>query len=115
MHGKHLRLRFLAAGAFTAAAAATLTAALSAPANIAPPDFQSGQAAWVHPPGGIFPGVPGSPPPLVQDPAHPFAANNSGAQPTYRMADVSNPNLKPWVKDAMKKDNDEIQIGRAHV
>ena len=76
------------------------------------PDFQSGQAAWVHPPGGIFPGMPGSPPPLRQDPAHPFAANNSGQQPTYRMADVSNPNLKPWVKETMKKDNDEILGGK---
>ena len=76
------------------------------------PDFQSNQTAWVHPPGGAFPAVPGSPVPLSQDPAHPFVANNSGRQPTYRMGDVSNPNLKQWVKDAMKKDNDEVLSGK---
>jgi hypothetical protein len=104
----------------TSRRAAVLGTAIALPAagagapnsQTAIPDFQSGQAAWVHPPGGIFPGMPGSPPPLRQDPAHAFAANNSGQQPTYRMADVSNPNLKPWVKEAMKKDNDEILGGK---
>jgi hypothetical protein len=91
--------------------------AVSTPQDFVPPpapipDFQSNQTAWVHPPGGAFPAVLGSPVPLSQDPAHPFVANNSGRQPTYRMGDVSNPNLKQWVKDAMKKDNDEVLAGK---
>ncbi len=38
--------------------------------------------------------------------------NNVGGQPTYRMGDLSNPNLKPWVKEWMKKDNDEVLAGK---
>ena len=83
----------------------------SASAADAIPDFQSNQTAWLHPPGGEFPAVPGSPLPIRQDPAHPFVGNNSGGQPTYRLGDVSNPNLKQWVKDAMKKDNDAVLAG----
>jgi hypothetical protein len=49
---------------------------------------------------------------MRQDPAHPFVGNNTGRQPTYRMGDVSNPNLKQWVKDAMKKDNEEVLKGK---
>jgi len=56
--------------------------------------------------------VLGSPPPLRQDPAHPFVPNGTGAQPTYRIADLSNPNLKQWAKDIMKKDNDEVLAGK---
>jgi hypothetical protein len=77
-----------------------------------PPDFQSGETAWLHPPGGEFPAVPGSPSPLHQDPAHPYHGNNSGEQPTFRVADLSNSNLKQWAKDIMKKDNDEVLAGK---
>ena len=35
-----------------------------------------------------------------------------GVQPSYRIADLSNPNLKPWVKEQMKKDNDEVLAGK---
>src|SRR6202035_1870781 len=47
-----------------------------------------------------------------QDPAHPFVPNGTGKQPTYRVADLSNPNLKQWAKDIMKKDNDEVLAGK---
>jgi hypothetical protein len=46
------------------------------------------------------------------DPAHPYVPNGTGAQPTYRIADLTNPNLKPWVKERMKKDNDEVLAGK---
>src|SRR6185295_6019823 len=67
---------------------------------------------WITQNGGEFIAVPGSPAPLRQDPAHPFVGNGQGKQPTYRIADLSNPNLKQWVKDAMKKDNDEVLAGK---
>src|SRR3954465_10106606 len=56
-----------------------------------PPDFTT--AGWLNENpfhGGEFLPVAGSPPLFHQDPAHPFVANNSGAQPTYRIADLSN-------------------------
>src|SRR5438270_8882336 len=76
------------------------------------PDFSSNGIAWAGGVGRDFAAVPGSPSPLRQDPAHPFVPNGTGKQPTYRVADLSNPNLKPWVKDIMKKDNDEVLAGK---
>ena len=76
------------------------------------PDFSSNGIAWAGEVGRDFAAVPGSPSPLRQDPAHPFVPNGTGKQPTYRVADLSNPNLKPWVKDIMKKDNDEVLAGK---
>jgi hypothetical protein len=51
-------------------------------------------------------------PPVASDPAHPYVPNGNYAQPTYRIADIGNPNLKPWVKEPMKKDNDEVLAGK---
>ena len=59
-----------------------------------------------------FDAVPGTVPPVTYDPAHPFVNNGTGRQSTYRIADLTNPNLKPWVKDHMKKDNDEVLAGK---
>ena len=61
---------------------------------------------------GEFRPVPGRVPPLSQDPKYPFVPNGAGRQPTYRIADLTNPNLKPWVKEIMKKDNDEVLAGK---
>ncbi len=100
----------LAGGALIVLACAT--PALAAPPNGSPPDFSSNGTAWITPNGGELIAAPGSPPPLRQDPAHPFVGNGQGKQPTYRIADLSNPNLKQWAKDAMKKDNDEVLAGK---
>jgi len=78
------------------------------------PDFSSNGVGWVGLNGnGPFyePGT-GRLPPVAGDPAHPFVPNGVGGQPTYRIADLSNPNLKPWVKEHMKKDNDEVLAGK---
>jgi hypothetical protein len=101
-----------ASGAFVVLVAAGLAANAAAQSSTSPPDFSSNQTAWLHPPGGEFPAVAGSPMPMRQDPAHPFVGNNTGRQPTYRMGDVSNPNLKPWAKDVMKKDNEQVLAGK---
>ena len=103
----------LAGGALIVVACATLTAAaLAASSNASPPDFSSNGTAWITPNGGELIAVPGSPSPLRQDPAHPFVGNGQGKQPTYRIADLSNPNLKQWAKDAMKKDNEQVLAGK---
>ena len=80
-----------------------------------PPDFSSNLAGWVGLNGGgpYFEADPGRQPgPVVSDPDHPFVPNGVGAQPTFRIADLSNPNLMPWAKELMKKDIDEILAGR---
>jgi hypothetical protein len=72
--------------------------------------------SWDHTVGwigmGEFRPVPGKVPPVTNDPKYPYVPNNQGRQPTYRIADLSNPNLKPWVKEVMKKDNDEVIAGK---
>jgi hypothetical protein len=76
------------------------------------PDFSSNQVGWISI-GGDIVDVPGARPGIVRaDPAHPYVPNGAGAQPTYRIADLTNPNLKPWVKERMKKDNDEVLAGK---
>lgn len=81
--------------------------------NARPPDFSSNFTGWVGMGGGgpSYETVPGTIPPVDTDPAHPFVANGRG-QPTFRIADLTNPNLMPWVKQHMKQDIDEILAGK---
>jgi hypothetical protein len=77
-----------------------------------PPDFSSNEAGWISI-GGDLIDVPGARAGIVRtDPAHPYVPNGTGAQPTYRIADLGNPNLKPWVKQRMRKDNEEVLAGK---
>jgi hypothetical protein len=84
----------------------------SAPAQ--QPDFSSNLAGWVGLNGGgpFYESVPGRVPPVVSDPAHPFVPNGVAKQPSFRIADLSNPNLKPWVKARMQQDIDELLAGK---
>jgi len=55
--------------------------------------------------------------PVTYDHAHPIMVrnpNNAGVavEAPLRIADLSNPNLKPWVVDALKKANDELIAGQ---
>jgi hypothetical protein len=52
------------------------------------------------------------PGPVLSDPAHPYVPNGNGRQPTYRIADLTNPILKPWVIEKMKKSNDDVLAGK---
>ena len=91
------------------------TAPAVAQQKAATPDFSwNNQVGWLGV-GGAGPGftaVAGRPPPVANDPAHPFVPNGTAKQPTFRIADLTNPNLKPWVKEHMKKDNDEVLAGK---
>jgi len=61
---------------------------------------------------GDFKPVPGRVPPVSDDPKYPYVPNGAGRQPTYHIADLTNPNLKPWVKEVMRKDNAEVIAGK---
>src|SRR5450432_1832543 len=76
-----------------------------------PPDLQSNDIAWIamnndlgQPTTGLGPTKP--------DPGHPYIPNGRGAQPTFRIGDTANPNLKPWAAEQMKKDNAEVLAGK---
>jgi len=115
MHKSYRKQQVLALGLLatvvgTAAAQQTMTTS-------APPVFSpTAQTAWVGIGIGALLPVPGTPKPIGQDPAHRYISNDesavTGEQPTQRIGDISNPNLKQWAKDIMKKDNDEVLAGK---
>ncbi len=86
---------------------AGLESASGQPAQV--PDLSGGEGGWVHARGAGFQTVPGSAPMVSQDPGHHFTPGQGTA---YRIGDLSNPNLKQWAKDVMKKDTDEIDAGK---
>jgi hypothetical protein len=49
--------------------------------------------------------------PVTFDPAYPYVGNRQAEQPTFRVADLTNPNLKPWVAEAMKEPNEIVIAG----
>jgi hypothetical protein len=55
---------------------------------------------------------PSGPGPIAFDKEHPYVPNGRGAQPTYRVSDLTNPILKPWVAEQMKRTNDEVLAGK---
>jgi hypothetical protein len=81
--------------------------------NFAPDDSTS----WYpdRPTGDDYLPPPSGPGPVRADPARPYVPNdegrNTGVQPTYRIADLSNPILQPWAREQMKKANDEVLAG----
>jgi hypothetical protein len=107
-------LRFVPAVIMLPAVTALLAGAALAQvpqSSSGPLDLQSNDTAWIAmnndlagPATGLGPTQP--------DPAHPYVANGRAAQPTFRIADTSNPNLKPWAAQRMKKDNDEVLAGK---
>jgi hypothetical protein len=87
---------------------------MSAQQRASIPDFSSNDAAWVYG-NADYIAIPGEPSPTRNDPAHPIVTNNDfrarGAQPTFRIADLGNPNIKPWAKEIMKRENDKALAG----
>ena len=76
------------------------------------PDFSSSDTGWISI-GTNWIAAPGSPPPVTDDPAHPYVPNNTGRQPTFRVANIDNPNLTQFAKDELKKSNDQVHRGKA--
>ena len=73
------------------------------------------QTSWVpdRPTGDDFlPPTDGSPGPIMSPKDRPYVPNGNGRQPTYRIADTSNPILKPWAKEQMEKANAEVRAGK---
>ena len=99
----------LCAMAAGAAPAADATANQGAIPNFAPDD----RTSWAldQTIDDLLP-PPSGPGPITFDPAHPYVPNFRGAQPTYRVADLSNPILQPWAREQMRKSNDDVLAGK---
>jgi hypothetical protein len=70
--------------------------------------------AWLpdRPTGDDFLPPPSGPGPVMSQRDRPYVPNGRGQQPTYRIADLSNPILKPWVIDLMKRTNEGVLAGK---
>jgi hypothetical protein len=110
----HLRRSLLAIGALTAMICIASSPKVAAEQATPIPDFSSNDAGWVFGFGDYIP-ISGEPRPTSNDPAHPYVSNADsrarGVQPTYRVADLRNPNIKPWAKEFMKRENDKVLSG----
>lgn len=98
-----------------AAGVVFMAGAISADAQPAPvvPNFApDNQTSWVpaRPEGDEFIAPERGTGPVTAEKGHPYIANREG-QPTYRIADLSNPNLKPWVVDKLKAANERVRAG----
>ena len=68
---------------------------------------------WIpdRPTGDDFLPPASGPGPVMSVKDRPYVPNGQG-QPTYRIADLSNPILQPWAVEQMKKANDEVIAGK---
>jgi len=94
--------------------ATTVSPGFSATTRAGIPNFNpDGETGWSidRPAADDFLPPKSGPGPVLADPKHPYVPNGQG-QSTYRVADLSNPILKPWVIAQMKKTNDAVLAGK---
>ena len=101
----------LVAGLLCAGAVFVQAPAAQGAANAIPNFADDATVGWLAV-GTEFIAMPTGPHPVTNDPAHPYVPNGRGQQPTLRVADLNNPILQPWVKDALKKVNDRVLSGK---
>jgi hypothetical protein len=108
------------AGAILAALLCACAALWAAPAGAEPngpvPDFAPDRETGWLPVGDDLLPPPSGPGPVTFDKRYPYvdngAARRAGKQPTYRIADLSNPILQPWAVEQMRKANEEVLAGK---
>ena len=106
--GRHLTLGIFPAVAL--AAPIWVAASTGVAAQQAKPNFAFSEIGWLTMYNDFMP-VAGGPEPTRVDPTHPYVPNGTGRQPTFRIADLTNPNIKPWAKEIMKQENDKVLGG----
>jgi hypothetical protein len=97
----------IAVGVIVGGALPPLADSVSAQPSIRTPVFHAKYgAAWMEV-GDEFLLPSSGPGPVTNDPRYPYIDNGRARrerkQPTYRVADLSNPILQPWAKEQMKK------------
>jgi hypothetical protein len=117
---ERLRVWARAGSALAALSALSLILGSAYAASDAPiPNFAPNDHTSWYPPrpdGDNFLPPESGPGPVVSRPGYPYVPNGetdfAATNPTYRIADLSNPILQPWVIEQMKRDNDEVLAGK---
>ena len=88
--------------------------ALPAMAGERPNFAPDATTAWLpdRPTGDDFLPPPSGPGPVMSPKDRPYVPNGAGRQPTFRIADLTNPILKPWVIEKMKAVNNNVLAGK---
>jgi hypothetical protein len=81
-------------------------------ANEARPDFAPTSGVGWLAAGTEFIAMPTGPHPVTYEKGYRYVPNNTGEQPTFRVADLDNPILQPWVVAALKKVNERALSGK---
>jgi hypothetical protein len=102
-----------------AVASSAIGADTAAIPNFAPDNVTgwiAGDPNGENPVGQDFIPPESGPGPVTNDKAYPHvddgAARRNGSQPTYRVADLNNPILQPWVKEALRRENARALSGK---
>jgi len=101
----------ICAAGLVAIVGAGLTAKVAAQSRASIPDFAASQVGWIATSNDFIAPAEG-PRPVTFDPAYPYVPNNARRQATFRIADLSNPNLQPWAKAQMKESNEAVLAGK---
>ena len=107
---KSYRIR-MASLAVLLASAALSGGSMFAAQRPSPPDFATDDVTSWLPVGDDYLPSASGPGPITSDPAHPYIPNFTGKQPTYRVADLTNPILQPWAAEQMRKANEAVLAG----
>lgn len=113
--GRVILLSVLLSGVLGSTTADRVRAAAAEPPSTKIPDFGiDARFAW-HEIGDEFLPPPTGAGPITNDPRYPYVDNGrarrTNSQPTYRIADLTNPILQPWVVEKMRKDNEAVLKG----
>jgi hypothetical protein len=108
-------IRSVAAGVFCLAGAAWPAASSGEPSGQISDFSGNGDIAWLVVGDELLP-PPSGPGPVTFDKRHPYVNNlvarATGTQPTFRVADITNPILKPWAAEQMRKANEQVLAGK---
>jgi len=107
------KFSFVAAVTGMVCAAAVALPVSGAPSSSgAIPNFSAADRGWEKIADDFQPPASG-PRPVTFEKAHPYVANNGrGQQVTVRIADLTNPILKPWAVERMRKSNELAAAGK---
>jgi hypothetical protein len=91
--------------------------AARSPAADGVPDLSAKDTVWDGVGENEFTPPRSGPGPVTSDPTYPYVSNfeaaRTGKQPNFRIADLTNPILKPWVVEELRKANADAFAGRA--
>jgi hypothetical protein len=103
-------IRSIAAGLF--GASLPLAIAHAADNEAAIPQLESSAVGWSKVADDFQPPASG-PGPVTYEKDHPYVPNNDrGRQVTFRIADLTNPILKPWAIEKMREQNELAALGK---